>query len=159
MNPAVRARAAPKNGGFTLLELLIALAVIMIVSSGVFMALRTTQRRFLQNAMLTLQADLRYAQRRAVTEGQRIEVIFEPVHNRYRLRAVNTLEEIRIVYLQNGVRLITQRTMIFHPRGTIGNPYRIELQAGNRRYSQQLTTVPSGGRAMISDVTIDHSRR
>ena len=143
------------ESGFTLLELVIALAVIMIVIGGVFLAFRQPERRHLQNASLQLQADIRYAQRRSIAEGQRFMIDLAPGSNRYRIMYYRPREEIRVVYFQNGVRLhspSTPRQMWFLPRGTPSHSFTIELRT--ERYSQSITIVPSGGRVDIKDIII-----
>ncbi|MCL2571431.1 MAG: GspH/FimT family pseudopilin [Defluviitaleaceae bacterium] len=140
--------------GFSLLELLIALGIITIVSGGVFLAFRQTPRRALNNASIQLQADLRYAQRRAIQEGRRIGIIFEPAHNRYRIMSTSPTEEIRVVYFQGGVRLrqtIPGARLDFLPRGTASSGFTISLSNG--RYWQRLTATVSGGRIEIFDIT------
>jgi len=144
--------------GFTLLELMVALGILTIVSTGVFVSLRSnesnTEQRNLQNASLALQADLRYVQRRAIMEGQSYRILFEIFNNRYHIQ-INTTprQTIRIIYFQDGVRLthMTLRNeLTFYPRGTISNATTITLING--RYQQQLTTTVSGGRAQIGDI-------
>jgi len=159
MNPVTQARAAPKKSrsGFTLLELLIALALVMTVSGGVFLAVRQASYRALTQAAVQLQADIRYAQRRAVIDGEVIEVLFEPAHNRYRLRVAYGFREIRRVYFQNGIELeyasdINNRQLHFHPRGTASSGFRVRLTNG--WYSRDLTATVSGGRIEIYDTVV-----
>jgi len=135
--------------GFTLLELVIALAVIAIVGATATLAFRPTPRRHLQNASLQLQADLRYTQRRAIMEGRRHGIIFDPWQSRYRIMAFNPMEELRVVYLQNGVTLgsSTHNRLTFTPRGTASSGFSILLSS--ERYSQRLTATVSGGRIEI----------
>jgi len=142
-----------RSKGFTLLELVIALAVISIISGGVFFAFRPTQQRNLQNASLQLQADLRYAQRRAIIEGRRFGVAFDLTANNYRIVAENPRETIRTVYFQDGVRLryVTGARLNFLPRGTASSGFRIRLSNGD--YWQQLTATVSGGRIRIFEIT------
>ena len=139
--------------GFTLLELTITLAIMAIVSGGVFLAFRQPDRRNLENASLQLQADLRYAQRRALIGGQPISVLFEPAHGRYRVVAAYSEEEIRAVYFRDGVRLrySTRGELTFHTRGTPTGGFRIRLSNG--RYWQELTSTVSGGRIEIFAIT------
>ena len=140
-----------KKAGFTLLELTIALAIIMIVSSGIFLVARQSERRALQNASLMLQADLRYVQRRTMIEGRRFRVRFDRVNNLYEIRLLN--ESIRTVYLPRGVRLqhySNGNHVEYLPRGTPANPNTITLQTA--RYRQQVAVVVSGGRARITDI-------
>ena len=144
--------------GFTLIELVIALSIIMLVSAGVSIGLRNrnTDRRALQNASLTLQADLRYAQRRAIMEGRRFGVLFEPARNRYHIVArypVSRPERIvRTVYFENGVRLqsTTGTHLMFLPRGTSSGGFTILLSNGS--YWQRTTATVSGGRIRVFDI-------
>jgi len=139
--------------GFTLLELAIVLGLISILALGVAMSVRGNDHRALEQASLTLQADLRYTQRRAIMEGQRVGIIFEPTHNRYRL-VDSSLQTIRTVYLQNGVTLLGTvggNQLMFLPRGTASSGFRIILTNGS--YMQHLTATVSGGRIQIGEIT------
>jgi len=141
--------------GFTLLELIIALGIITIVIGGIFLTLRPSTRRDLENASLTLQADLRYSQRRAIMEGQRIGIHFEPHYNRYSIITGAPERVIRTVYLQNGVNLVETSAprLMFLPRGTASAGFRITLSNGD--YWQRITATVSGGRIHIFDITQD----
>ena len=142
------------KGGFTLLELIIALAIIVIATSGVFLAFRQPERRALENASRQLQADIRYIQRRAIAEGRQFAIFLEPGENGYRITYYNPRVEIRAVNFQNNVRLhypSTPDRLGFLPRGTPSRSRTIELRT--TRYSQRLTIVVSGGRVYIRDIT------
>jgi len=144
-----------KRKGFTLLELTIALAIIAIASGGIFLVFRQSPRRDLENASLQLQADIRYAQRRAIIEGRRIEVRINRYH--YVIRYVNpggVFGEIRTVYFQNGVHIRQTNTnsIGFLPRGTVGGSGTLSL--ANARYEQNLTITVSGGRVEIKPITV-----
>jgi len=140
--------------GFTLLEVVIALAIITIISGGIFLVVRQSPRRALHNASLQLQADMRYAQRRAIMEGRRFGIEFNTARNRYRIMATNPTEEIRVVYFEGRINLwYTTRTRLdFLPRGTASSGFRIRISNG--RYEQQLTATVSGGRIEIFEITI-----
>ena len=138
--------------GFTLIELAIVLGIMAIISTGVFVSFRGSERRELQNASLALQADLRYAQRRAIMEGRRYGIIFEVQHNRYHIVLDSPRQTIRTIYLPNRVRLleVSGPSLMFLPRGTASSGFRITLHNGP--YSQQLTATVSGGRIRSFDI-------
>jgi len=142
-----------KNKGFTLLELIIVTAVILALSGGVMMHFRGANRRYLQNSSLTLQADLRYAQRRAMMEGRRVGIQFEPRHNRYHIITLNPATILRTVYLENGVELYstTGSRLMFLPRGTASAGFRIIKH--NYPYWQHITATVSGGRIHVFNIT------
>ena len=142
--------------GVTLLELAVALAIIAMLAAAVLPALRQTGHRTLHNASLQLQADLRYAQQRAIREGRPTGIIFDRVNHLYRIvyflgaagQDTGTLN-IRIVHLPPGVELefSTQARVWFHPRGTPSGGFRVILQQGGN--IQHTTVSVSGGRAYV----------
>jgi len=72
------------QSGLTLLEVTIALAIILVVISGMLIGNRSSSEySSLRSAAILLQADMRYAQRRAITEGRRVGIAFDPAYNRY----------------------------------------------------------------------------
>lgn len=144
--------------GLTLLELTISMAILMTVLGAVMISARgnNNDRRALQNASIMIQSDVRYAQRRAVMEGRRVYVQFEPIHNRYQVVMRNPWEELHPpVYLPNGVNLFSTNLSAnrtgYTPRGTPTAAGTITLRNG--RYSQDLTIVPNGGRIEIRPIT------
>lgn len=145
-----------KTYGFTLLELVIVLGVMVVVSSAVVVGINQNSRRHLNNASLALQADLRYAQRRAIAEGRRFTVAFEPRQNRYHIMKENhgsNMTIIRTIYFENGAQLVetSHPTLSFLPRGTASSGFRINLRNGG--YWQRTTATVSGGRIRVFDIT------
>ena len=141
-----------RNRGFTLFELTIVLGLLTILATGLFLSTRSNYQRDLHNASLLLQADFRYAQRRAMIEGRRYGVFFNITQNRYYIALDTPREVIRTVYLQNGVHLreTSGPRLLFLPRGTASSGFRVTLNNGP--YSQQLTATVSGGRIRIFDI-------
>jgi prepilin-type N-terminal cleavage/methylation domain-containing protein len=141
--------------GFTLLEITIAAAVLTIIVGAVIITSsgNNNDERALRNAALSLQADMRYAQRRAVTEGRRVGVAFEVSRNRYHIITLDPLEIHRTVYFQNGVTLLHTNfdfnRVMFLPRGT-AVPGTIVLTNGI--YWQEITTTLSGGQVRIHTI-------
>jgi len=140
--------------GLTLLEVTIALGIIILMSTGILLSVRGVERRNLHNASLALQADLRYAQRRAISEGQAFRVVFELVNNRYTIQTnVFPPEVVRRVSLPEGITLESVgngNDVIFHPRGTPSRAFTILLRSES--YQQALTIIPSGGRVRIDEI-------
>ena len=143
------------EAGITLLELLIALAMILIVSAGLSAPMVRSDRRALDRASLQLQADIRYAQQRAVLEGIGYFICFSQFDdigqgaNFYRLGS--GLRADRIVFLEEGV-VIDRTTSVpdrftFSSRGTVAGSGSVYLRAG--RFENSVTIPPNAGRAAI----------
>jgi len=138
--------------GFSLIELAIVLGIITIMSSGIILSVRSDRNRVLENTSLALQADFRYAQRRAIMEGRHYGIAFDVALNRYRIVVGRARQTIRIVYLPNGVYILETSQpshLMFLPRGTATGGFRVTLTNGT--YNQQLTATVSGGRIRIFD--------
>ena len=138
--------------GFTLLELVIVLAIITISIGGILLSTRSSPRRELYLASRQLQADIRYTQRLALSTGQRHEIVFELRYNRYRIVQVSPRATLRTIYFRGSVQLIsmTDTVLGFLPRGTSSRGFRIVL--GNGDYGQHLTVTVSGGRVEIQEI-------
>jgi Tfp pilus assembly protein FimT len=132
------------------------MAVSMVVLGAVFIAVRGNNNdyREIRNAAYILQADMRYAQRRAVTEGRRFGVHFEETRNRYHVIEIEPeFNILRTVYLNVNLFRITyqNRRVVYLPRGT-GTAGTIIFTHG--RYWQEITTTVGGGRVEIKDIEI-----
>jgi len=152
------------ESGFTLIELVLVLGIIAIMSAGAIMSIQANANRALENASLALQADIRYIQRRSITEGQRYRIIFELESNRYSIYLVganpSSHEVIRTVYLRNGVFLYSTTFLAsqnlpprieFLPRGT-PSPRGGNVRLSNGRFSQTIYVTPTTGRVRIADI-------
>ena len=147
--------------GLTLLELAIVLAVLAVLAAVIIPSLRQIQHRALHNASIQLQADIRYAQQRAIREGRPIGIHFERATGRYRIVYFTVAQStpsqtaitrtLRTEYLPPGVRFEYITTGInriwFHPRGTPSHAFRVRLRHSN--LTQDTTVTVSGGRAYI----------
>jgi prepilin-type N-terminal cleavage/methylation domain-containing protein len=138
--------------GVTLLELTVVLAILLIASGGIAMGLRQADARALRNASLRLQADLRYAQRRAIVEGRPFGVAFDRANNSYRIVSARPDRTIRTVALHGGVYIedTSEDRLVFLPRGTPSVGFRVILAKGT--YTQRITATVSGGRIRVFDI-------
>ena len=158
-NPTyVQAKGRHLRAGFTLLELIIALGIVTIISIGLFTAFRQpTERNALNSASLTLRADLRYAQRRAIIEGRNIYVLLEPGSNRYTIGySQQNRRYRRTVYFENGVWLRgNSREFHFLPRGTPGGNIEaiwLRVECSRYRYDQDVVVQAISGRVRLGDI-------
>lgn len=140
-----------------MIELTIAAAVFLVVVGTIFIAVGGNNNyRALHNTSVILQADLRYAQRRAIMEGQRVGIVFEPARNRYQIISLNPLNIIRTVYFRNGVQLVSinypNNRVMYLPRGT-AIPGSILLRNG--QYWQRITTTLGGGQARLHPIVTE----
>ncbi len=141
------------KNGLTLIELVIALAVVSIITAGAALSFRLADRRVLYNTSLVLQADLRYAQRMSMIEGQRYGIEFDQrSYAIFKLAKNMPRTIIRTVELPDGVeyRIHNQPQVHYLPRGTITDGFTVVLEKG--RYSQEITATVSGGRIEIKDM-------
>lgn len=153
------------SNGFTLVELIVVLGIIAVLSTTSLVTTRGIQRRTLNNTSLTLQANMRYAQRMAVIEGRRWRVVFDKEYNRYHMHPVvglgNLVDRSYTIYLPSGIEFEHLGRPMFEylPRGTIGGrdgvfgtgtAFTMELRSGP--YIQRMTANVSAGRIAIFDI-------
>jgi len=156
VNPLWRATLKCSKG-FTLLELTIAMAVVLVVMGGIFLGVRANNRdeyRALYAAALTLQADMRYIQRRAIMEGRGFDIHFDTVHNRYTLASTMPFSIIRHVYFEDGINLAGTTALGnrsgYTARGNLsGRSFSITLIGSV--YTQPITVTLSGGQVIIHE--------
>ena len=143
--------------GFTLIELVMVLGVMTVVTTGIFIATRASHNRALYDALVVLQADLRYIQRRSMTEGRAHEIVFDRGNNRYVIGIDGVRGEagrIRTVYLPNGVAFnyVNAVRVVYTARGTASPGFTVEVTNG--RYRQRLT-----GQVGTGSINIDPEPR
>jgi len=144
--------------GFTLIELIVVIGIIVIVSGTTLITTRGIQRRTLNNTSLALQADMRRVQQLAVIEGRRWRINFDTENHRYFIHSVprSLAENIYTVYLPKGIEIHYiaapgSRTYLeYLPRGTVSSGFRVDLRSGP--YVQRLTATVSAGRIAIFDI-------
>lgn len=141
--------------GYTIIEVITVLFIIIILSSIVMTSLTSVSRRQLHRAALELQSDLRYAKNMSLQEGTNYSIIFFLQNNSYIMRRMENGRYVTIkeVTLQNVDILHTtanNNTIIFTPRGTTGNPSTVMLH--NNYYRVSLTISLGAGRVLIQEI-------
>ena len=143
--------------GFTLIELVVVLSILVIISIVSVVTVRVIERRTLDNASRTLQAEMRRAQRMALIEGTRWRVTFYKQHRRYSIRPLQCdLGRIYIVYLPSGVEFdyLPRHIVDYLPRGTLASPgwgtgTGFTMFLRKNQYVQRLTILPVTGRVRV----------
>ncbi|MCL1936231.1 MAG: type II secretion system GspH family protein [Defluviitaleaceae bacterium] len=141
-----------KQNGFTIIELIIFLAIFTIASSVIFPSFSTRGRRQILNAARVLASDIRNIQQRAMQESTRYTIEFFQNTNIFiisneNFNDVNYLIYDNIIFEQ--VRYARNR-LEFTERGTPSGGGTIILR--NNSYMIELTTTVSSGRVQIRDV-------
>ncbi|MCL2049594.1 MAG: GspH/FimT family protein [Defluviitaleaceae bacterium] len=146
------------KSGLTLLELTIALSLLMVFLGMILIntSANNNEERILNNAARVLQADLRYAQRRAIMEGKRYGICFKDGDSYHLVTDIVRSSydtTIRTVELPDGVEasINTSSNFInYLPRGTISGGATVTLTLD--KWKQRITLSPSSGRATINEI-------
>ena len=150
-----------KTKGFTLVEVVIVLAITVIVSGVAAVSLGSLEKKRISAACDELVGDLRYAQRMAVLQGREYSVQFDTLNNGYELyytknSGTNVLEKVldKQVSFDNGVTLLSVnasgRLVSYTPMGTTGDACTIVLQTDG--YSASITVNVGSGRVLIKEI-------
>jgi len=142
------------QSGFTLIELVVVLAVMAILAGAGVAASHSHDRRTLRNAGLMVQANVREAQRLALIEGRRYRVHFDIENHKFSIHP--RYDEPDWQYLPHGVEIyflnLPRGWMEYLPRGTPGGTHTYTIRLRKGRYEQRMTVVPSGGRAELFNI-------
>lgn len=147
------------NNGMTLVELLIALAILCISLGAVRTAVTAYSARELTAACRELQSDLRFAQRQAIAENRKYQVFFPMAENGYRVlcheNELGVTSVIKEKVFDNGIILMgttgVNSSVTYTARGTTGDACTITLE--NRDYSVDLTVNLGSGRIAQKKLT------
>ena len=149
---------ACSRSGFTLIELVIVLGIVAALGITTVTIARGLERRTLNYVTQTLQADIRHAQRMALIEGRRWQVVFNVDGNRYYIRSFPWRDpgNSRSVYLPQGVEFayLGRHNAEFLPRGTLagtqfaaGAGFSMEMRT--RSFRRRITVLPVTGRVEL----------
>ena len=140
------------RGGFTLLELLLVVALIAMASAGVAFALRETGDQLLEREAQRLVAQLDAARARSRATGQ--VVVWRPGAEGYAFVGPPSAVPVQVAWLEPGTVVRDDRNLVLGPEPIIG-PQEIELALGD----QHLRIATDGLRpfAVVNDTRPDPS--
>ena len=145
-------RGMKQESGRTVLELLLALALVISVAAAVIPGFASQDRRRLVQAARTLQSDLRYAQRMALIKATQTSVLFRQREGAYILRGLGA--NGREVQLPRDVSIYdvsspTASQVIYTATGSTASPCTIVLMTD--RYRLDVTVNLGAGRAEVKE--------
>jgi prepilin-type N-terminal cleavage/methylation domain-containing protein len=138
--------------GFTLLEVLIFLSIFSILLGAASISfLNSSDKYRLQKAVWEIHAKLNYARFKAIFDGTKSRVIFNPAgytiekfdqeKEDWKFDSANSLE---------GVYIQANNTPLFHPQGTVSNLVSITL---SNSWGSYKVTLAISGRIKISKLS------
>ena len=84
MSRQKRANTAKKQHGFTLIEFIIVMSIVVLLTGGIGISLNQANEDVIQmNTALQALADLRFAQETAMSTNRTVRFIVQPGYNRY----------------------------------------------------------------------------
>jgi|GEM_PF-3343404 len=141
--------------GFTLVELVIGMSIVVILSSVAMFSFSSVERRQLHLAATELKLNLRKAQSMAMHESTNYSIVFLVQENSYVMRRMENGRHVSIKQVHFENVTLNNTTAVgsivsFTPRGTTGSASTITLQ--NNSYSVNLTISLGAGRILIHDI-------
>lgn len=135
--------------GFTFLEMLLVLSVVAVLTAVLLpIGNRWITKQSEEEALYTLIATIHHAQAYAMAHETYTSVRFRNSGKSYSLFAPS-VEAYSIIDFPDGMRLVSGRSVEFHPNGHIINPGTLKLRTstGDRRLTLQL----QHGRVLVYD--------
>ena len=140
------------NKGFTVLELLILMAVTVTLSQIATKSFTSVESRKINSVSLNLQSEVRNAKNRSSIENISYRIFFSISNNRYSVYRDGVLQ--KHVYLPEGIWLeeVTARenSVSFTPVGTTGDASTIVLRG--KEFVAILTINVGAGRVSIKEL-------
>jgi prepilin-type N-terminal cleavage/methylation domain-containing protein len=144
-----------RKDGFTLIELIIVLSIILIIAAIVVPSLHITERYALKAAAMELKSDILYTKTKAVKDSKRYWMKIYKDSNLYFITSDAFGPHHKVVYLNEGIEIeeavfSTDNTIKFTIKGTTGSGGRICLRS--KHFRVKITVVPATGRVKIYSI-------
>ncbi len=144
--------------GYSYIEMVVTLAVIVIVSGITVLSFASVERRMLQKEAAQLKINLGYAQKMALTSGTSYTVLFDVQNNQYLVGSSHDINrsngESLSVYKLTGCSIESVNTrssaVTYTSRGTTGDACTISL--GSKHYFVNLTVNVGAGRVAVKPI-------
>ncbi|MGN9164157.1 prepilin-type N-terminal cleavage/methylation domain-containing protein [Tissierellaceae bacterium HCP3S3_D8] len=141
-----------KKGGYTLLEMIIVLALISILLSLAYPNINFYRRIREKREIIEFKKDLMFARNRAIIESKNYIVYFYHSENRYKIKGGERSSVVKDKMFKYGIRLETTnpiKSFIFKSNGTTLNSDTLYFRDSfNQRY--KVTLTPATGRISFS---------
>lgn len=130
-----------KKRAFTLIELIISLAIISLISSMILIKSGVIPKLQERKEIENLQADINYCREKALVTGFSYEI--EISKDYYQIRREDDNEFVKEVYFKH-VRSNVDNIFVFRPTGSVKGASKIDFTSNNNEYS--IIVSPIAGR-------------
>lgn len=140
------------KNGFTLVELIVYLAIMIFISNMAMVSLDFIERQKLVSEARILKNNLEYCQLNAISEKRKYELIIDEEKSFYYIKHAGD-NNISKINLQPGIKIscnASDKCIAYTERGTIVSACTIKLEG--KKYFLELTTNVSCGRVKIKDI-------
>lgn len=140
--------------GYTLIELIVVLAILGIMSAVILPKIHLIERYKLKSQAETLAEDIRYTQRLAMSENANYYFQIQKKENSYNIRSGNIKDKnVKKIYLSKDIKFTeeSKSEIKYTSKGTPGMSGTIRLTSNN--YRVEITIRPSSGRVTVYNIT------
>lgn len=130
-----------KKRAFTLIELIVTLAIISLISSVILIKSGLIQKLQEKKEIENLQADINYCREKSLVTGYKYKINIDS--NNYAIKRADDNEMVKEVYFKY-IKANTKNTFVFRPTGSVEGASTIYFSSSNKKYS--IIVSPIAGR-------------